>query len=127
MTKDEVAEAVRAWCDAYDTHDIDTIVEMEASSLGFGFRTAAPRARGRIGREQLERFFSGVDYYRLTLESLETDTNGDVGLAWGVFIEHFQHKGQPPERARASPLLKRDDECRGRLADTPVPPRHSAL
>ena len=73
---------------------------MEASSLGFGFRTAAPRAGGRIGREQLERFFSGVDYYRLTLESLETDTNGDVGLAWGVFIEHFQHKGQPPERAR---------------------------
>ena len=103
MTKDEVAEAVRAWCDAYDTHDIDTIVEMEASSLGFGFRTAAPRAGGRIGRELLERFFSGVDYYRLTLESLETDTNGDVGLAWGASSSTSSTKAnRPKERESAS-------------------------
>jgi ketosteroid isomerase-like protein len=100
MTNDELAEAVRAWCHAYDTHDIDTIVQMEASSVGFGFRTVAPRSGGRIGRELAERFFSGVDYYRVTLESLETDVNAGVGLAWGVFIEDFQHKGEPPERAR---------------------------
>jgi len=100
ITNDEVAEAVRDWCEAYNTHDVDTLVEMEASSYGFGFRSLAPRGRGRVLREVLTGFFSGVDYYTLTLESLETNIHGDVGLAWGVFIEDYQHKGRPPERAR---------------------------
>ena len=100
ITKDEVAEAVRAWFTAYDTHDVDTLIEMEATSVGFGFRTFAPRGQGRIGREILDRFFGGTDYYRLLPENFETAVAGDLGLAWGVFVEEFQLKGEPPERAR---------------------------
>jgi ketosteroid isomerase-like protein len=41
-----------------------------------------------------------MDSYRLELEDLQTSVTGDIGLAWGVYIEEFQEKGRPPERAR---------------------------
>jgi hypothetical protein len=41
-----------------------------------------------------------MEYYRVQLEDLQTSVTGDIGLAWGVFIEEFQEKGRPPERAR---------------------------
>jgi ketosteroid isomerase-like protein len=100
MTRDEVAEAVRAWFNAYDTHDVDALVAMEATSVGFGFRSFASRGEGRIGREILARFFGATDYYRLVPENFETAVAGDLGLAWGVFVEEYQENGQPPERAR---------------------------
>ena len=34
MTKEEVAEAVRAWCKAWHTRDIETLLVMEAPSFG---------------------------------------------------------------------------------------------
>src|SRR5262245_798134 len=104
MTKEEVAEAVRAWCHAWHTGDIKTLLALEALSFGFGFRQCTPRdhvAEGEAGqRARLERFFGRMDAYRLVLEDVETSVTGDLGLAWGVFIEEFQEKGHPPERAR---------------------------
>jgi ketosteroid isomerase-like protein len=101
MTNDEVTEAVRAWLNAYDTHDVDALLVMEARSFGFGFRSFAARGEGRAGRrELLERFFDHVDYYRAVPEDFESAVVGDLGMAWGVFVEEFQEKGQPPERAR---------------------------
>jgi ketosteroid isomerase-like protein len=41
-----------------------------------------------------------MEYYRVQLEELQTSVTGEVGLAWGVFIEEFQEEGRPPERAR---------------------------
>jgi hypothetical protein len=100
ITKNEVAEAVRAWLNAYHAHDIDTILAMEAVSFGFGYRVFAARGVGRLGqREAQERFFAGVDYYHVLLEDFETAVVDDVGMACGVFIEEFQEKGQLPERA----------------------------
>ena len=104
ITKEDVAEAVRGWCTAWDNHDIQTIVAMEAREVGFGFRTAAWRDGAVIGERgrsaSLEQTFGQMDYYRLNPEDLQTSVAGDTGLAWGVFIEDFQVKGQPPERAR---------------------------
>ena len=34
------------------------------------------------------------------LEDFETSGAGEVGMAWGTFIEKWQDKGQPPEQAR---------------------------
>ena len=48
----------------------------------------------------LQRFFDSVDYYRAVPEDFETAVAGDIGMAWGVFVEEFQEKGQTPERAR---------------------------
>jgi ketosteroid isomerase-like protein len=104
ITKEEVAEAARAWCRAWDTHDIKTILAMEARAGGFGFRQLARRDHVAIGEQRygqiLERFFDQMEYYRLQPEDLQASVAGDVGLAWGVYIEEFQEKGRPPERAR---------------------------
>jgi ketosteroid isomerase-like protein len=114
MTKEEVAVAVRAWCQAWHTRDIETLLVMEAPSFGFGFRPFTPRdhvAEGQTGqRERLERFFGRMDSYSLVPEAFETAVAGDLGLAWGVFIEEFQEKGHPPERARVrfSKVLAKD-------------------
>jgi ketosteroid isomerase-like protein len=104
MTKEDVADAVRAWCAAWHTRDIPTILAMEAQAGGFGFRPLVRRdhvARGEENyRQTLERFFGRMDDYRLELADFETSVTGEVGLAWGVYIETFQEKGHPPERAR---------------------------
>jgi ketosteroid isomerase-like protein len=104
ITKEEVAEAVRAWCAAHNTRDIQTIIAMEAQAGGFGFRDLDWRdhaVQGEEARAQLfERFFDRMDYHRLELEDLQTSVAGDIGLAWGVYIEEFQETGRPPERAR---------------------------
>lgn len=100
ITKEEVAEAARAWCRAWDTHDIKTILAMEARAGGFGFRQLARRDHVAIGEQRygqiLERFFDQMEYYRLQPEDLQASVAGDVGLAWGVYIEEFQEKGRPP-------------------------------
>ena len=104
ITKEEVAEVVRAWCHAWHTHDIETLVAMEAQAFGFGFRPFAPRNRVAEGeteqRKRLERFFGGLDSCSVVPEDFETSVAGEVGMAWGTFIEKWQHTGQPPEQAR---------------------------
>jgi ketosteroid isomerase-like protein len=100
MTNDEVAEAVRAWLAAWHTHDVEALVAMEAGSFGFGFRSFTARGEGQVAqRDALERFFASVDYYRAVPKDFETAVTGDLGMAWGVFVEEFQEKGQQPERA----------------------------
>ena len=114
ITKEEVAEAVRAWCTAFHTRDAQTIAAMETQAGGFGYRPLARRDHAAIGEagriESMERFFAQMDYYRLELEDLQTSVAGDVGLAWGVYIKEFQEKGRPPERARVrfSKVLTKD-------------------
>jgi ketosteroid isomerase-like protein len=36
----------------------------------------------------------------LVPEDFETAVVGDMGLAWGTFLEQWQEKGRPPEQAR---------------------------
>jgi ketosteroid isomerase-like protein len=105
LTKEDVAAAVRAWCTAWHTRDMQTIMGMEARAVGFGFRPLAWRnhlghtyAEGRD--RSLEQFFGQKVSYSLVLEELQTAVEGDVGLAWGVLLEQWQDTGQPPERAR---------------------------
>jgi ketosteroid isomerase-like protein len=104
MTKEDVAEAVRVWCRAWHTQDIPTILAMEGRAVGFGFRPWAWRdhvARGEAhDRQAMERFFGQVETYSLVPEDFETAVLGDVGLAWGTFLEKWQEKGYPPEQAR---------------------------
>jgi hypothetical protein len=97
ITKEEVAQAVRAWCTAFHTRDRQTIAAMEAQAGGFGYWPFAQRDHAAIGEEgsiqAIERFFGQMDFYRLELEDLQTSVTGDIGLAWGVYIEEFKEKG----------------------------------
>lgn len=112
MTKEEVAEAVRAWCRAFHTQDIETILAMEGRSVGFGFRPWAWRDHvAHDHRQAIERFFARKVSYRVELEDLQTSVEGELGLAWGVFLEAWQDHGQPPEQARVrfSKVLTKDE------------------
>jgi ketosteroid isomerase-like protein len=104
MTKEEVADAVRAWCLAWDTHDVRTIIAMEARASGFGFRPLVRRDQGALGEQayshMVERFFGDMEYFHLRLENLETSVMGDIGFAWGTHVEEFREKGRSPELAR---------------------------
>jgi ketosteroid isomerase-like protein len=104
LTKEDVAEAVRGWCTAWHTQDIQTIVAMEARAVGFGFRPLAWRdhiARSEDDYAQvLKRFFGQMEYYSLQPGDFQTSVTGDIGLAWGVYREQWQENGQPPEQAR---------------------------
>ena len=84
---------------------MQTIIAMEARAVGFGFRPFTRRdhlanARGEARERQLERFFNQKELYSLVLEDCETAVVGDVGLAWGTYLEQWQDEGYPPEQAR---------------------------
>jgi ketosteroid isomerase-like protein len=104
ITNADAVEAVRRWCAAWDTRDIQTILAMEARAGGFGFRPLARRDHVALGqsryREALERFFGDMDDYSLKPEDVQACIVDDIALAWGFFIEEFQEKGRPRERAR---------------------------
>jgi ketosteroid isomerase-like protein len=105
ITKEDVADAVRTWCTAWHTRDMHTIMAMEARAVGYGFRPLVWRNHianaQREGRDlSLERFFGQKASYSLVLEELQTAVEGDVGLAWGTFLEQWQDNGQPSEQAR---------------------------
>ena len=48
----------------------------------------------------MAQFWGQLEYFHLELNTLHTTVAGDVGLAWGVYVEELQEKGRPPERAR---------------------------
>ena len=118
ITKEEVAEAVREWCEAWNTRDIQTIIAMEAQSGGFGYRALARRDHAALGDEtywqqRLEQFFGRMEYFGCKLEDLQTSVTGDTGAAWGLLIEEFQEKGRPPERSRVRLSLVLTKGARG--------------
>ena len=115
ITTDEVAKAVKAWCNAWDTHDISAILDFESDAAGFGYRHFARRDHKAMGKhaysQLLERFFAQMEYYHLWPERIDASVLDSVYYAWGVYIEEFQEKGKSPERARVrfSKTLTRQD------------------
>ena len=103
ITEEEVVEAVRGWCAAWHSRDLKAILAFEARACGFGFRPLARRDHAAQGQaaysEMVQQFFGRMLYYRLELQDIGTSVTGDTGLAWGTYVEEFQEKGQPPERA----------------------------
>jgi hypothetical protein len=93
LTKEDVADAIRAWWHAWHTRDVQTMLAMEARAVGFGFRPCVWRdhvTRGEAqDRQALERFFGELEVYRLVPEDFETAVTGDIGLAWGMFLEQW--------------------------------------
>lgn len=103
ITPDEVETAVRDWIGAYNSGDIRRAAAMETSGAGYGYRSPAwrdlvPAGDGYL--QVMEQFIATMDSFQIEVEELNTKVHGDVGFAWGVYVEHFQPKGSTPERAR---------------------------
>jgi len=92
---------------------------MVADSVGYGYRPAEARVAPPFGeasltgfKKMMAQFWDQREYYHIELSTLTTAVAGEVGLAWGVYIEEFQEKGRSPERARVRytcTLMKGED------------------
>ena len=101
IQNEEIAEIVRKYIAAWHTKDIDSIVTLGADIKGgFGWRASAWRDRPYVA-ERVANFFDTFKYYGIELTEIHTWSEGDVGIAWGIYTESFQQKEQPPEKARA--------------------------
>jgi ketosteroid isomerase-like protein len=108
-TREDVAEEVRRRYTAFNSGpdapaNLDAILRVYPDeAIGFGYRTAAVRdlaARGADGhRRAIKQFLDSMEYYHLKFQELHTSVEGDIGLAWGVFVEDFKTKNRPPETA----------------------------
>ena len=76
--------------------------ELGWTGAGFGFRSfAARRASSGENASQLMNLMAATtEYYRLYLNEVHTQVDGDIGLAWGVHTEVFKVRGQPAESVR---------------------------
>jgi hypothetical protein len=48
----------------------------------------------------LKAFLARADYYRMHLDEVYSDVDGNIGLAWGFYTEDFKLKGRSPEKVR---------------------------
>src|SRR5438445_2146929 len=125
-TKEKVEKEFRRICDLFNAKDVDALVQDSKVAVGFGWRTAAARSTGMANvsaadvaargnepmRDAIKRFLDSMDYHHYTIEELHTSVEGDVGLAWGLFVEDFKIKGQPAEKARVrfTHVMKKEGE-----------------
>lgn len=117
ITPSDVEQQVRASLSVWNTRDpikiLDTSGPSNNRGFGFGYRTRDARP-GQSREEELGvigKFLASAEYYRATLEEIQTAVDGDIGLAWGVFTEEFHIRGRPPEkvRVRFTTALKNKD------------------
>jgi ketosteroid isomerase-like protein len=101
----EIAEAVQRYLSTFSTGDMETFAKIEAAVVGFGFRTIGWRSRTRdLGVEafveRAKKNRENFEVYHAEMEELNTSAEGNIGLAWGFWVERFKVKGRPPEEAR---------------------------
>ena len=85
------------WADAWNSHDIDTLVEIKGDACGFGFRTRGARDRGKVSKERyrafLSNWFSKMESYEFIPEQANYRVIGDTGISRGFFREKLKPKG----------------------------------
>ena len=94
ITREEVAQAMHGWVEAFNARDVARVWAMEGGGVGYGYRTRAPRAVTISDDAEFKRwsarFFETFESRRMELEILETDVAGavaagiDVALLAGV-------------------------------------------
>lgn len=100
--RESLEQHVRNLYAAWSARDRTEVARLDPSAPGFGYRVRDARAlRSPLEYdESLKTFFATLDNYRLSIDELQTDMIGGIGLAWGVYTEEFQVKGRPPEKVR---------------------------
>ncbi len=128
-TKEDVEKEIRREWEVFNSGNLNAILQQATRSAGgvrFGWRTAAARSTGwsnvdardvaergaEAFREPIKRFLDSMQYYHCTIEELHTSVEGDIGLAWGIYVENFKVRGRPAEKARVrfTQVLKQDGE-----------------
>jgi hypothetical protein len=101
LTREMVEARVKEVIAAYDSNDVERIVEVDPGAIGFGFRELNTRpADTAAWANGLKAYLTRVDYYRMHLDEVHTDVDGNIGLAWGFYTEDFKLKERSPEKVR---------------------------
>jgi ketosteroid isomerase-like protein len=101
LTREMVETHVKEAIAAYDSNDVERIVKADPAAIGFGYRVLGARpSDASIWSNGLKAFIAGADYYRIQLDEMHTDVDGNIGLAWGFFTEDFKLKDRSPEKVR---------------------------
>jgi ketosteroid isomerase-like protein len=103
LTRAMLESHLKAWIAAYDAHDAEAVARLDPPANGYGFRDLPYRSSERplsTYIDGLKTFFGSMEYYRMELNELHADVDGNIGLAWGFFTEDFKEKGRPPEKVR---------------------------
>ena len=116
ITAAEVEDQVRASLAAWNSGDLDRIVDTPGLSnndgIGFGWRGLEARiAESREYQlETIRPFFASVEHYSIIDEEIHTTIDGSTGLAWGFFTEVIQMPGEEPETVtvRFTTVFKKD-------------------
>lgn len=114
FTNVELEQYVRKGIESYNSLNVDSITTggLTGFENGFGYRSRSPRPAlsPDATRSVLHKFLDGMDYYKITINEIQTRIDGDVGLAWGFFTEKFQRKGARPElvQVRFTVTVKKD-------------------
>jgi hypothetical protein len=101
----EIAAIVRKELNAYDSRDVKSIVALYENIVGgygwrtFGWRDYAFDSERPDFQKGVTDFFESHEVIDGELTELHTWSEDDVGLAWGIWTEAFQHKGSPPAKA----------------------------
>jgi ketosteroid isomerase-like protein len=108
-----VESHLREWIAAWASNDPAKIVKVDPPIDGFGVRTLQARSDDTPEGTYLtiiKSFFTGLDYYRVELNQVQTKVDGNIGLAWGFCTERFKRKGHRPEvlRIRFTRTVKYD-------------------
>jgi hypothetical protein len=125
----EIAEIWRKEKMAWDSKDIERILDARIGSRGYGYRTSAwreypPKSVDNI-RGAIERYYEDLEYLRHVDIDLNTWSEGDVGIAWGSFTEEFKHKGQSAEETRvrfSSPYVRNEGKWRLLMSQNDIQP-----
>jgi len=99
-TASMVERHIQAIAAAYTAHDSQAIARLDPAAPGFGFRTSQPRRADRPYIDALNAFFANQDYYRIEINELTAEVDGDTAVAWGFWTEDFKEKNRSPEKVR---------------------------
>ena len=93
---DDLKATTERYANAWNTRDLDTILEIENAS-GFGYSTAFPRPL--LGKEQLRKpyaqYFEMMEVVLVKTYKDEYRIIGNTGLVWGLYSQTTKQKNGP--------------------------------
>lgn len=94
MSSDESEQALldefHRWFDANNSHDVETIYEIEKDSIGYGYRTPDTRKKPSTEWKTLmSQFFSTMKEFSGLLDEEYAMVVGVTGFVWGWFTERI--------------------------------------
>ena len=94
--KKELIEALNKWAEAWNTRNIDSVIEITGDAVGYGRRTVEPRDKRKedVMRDIYEKWLDMMEVEELILKKDPiVYVVGDTGLVLTAYVERSKPKG----------------------------------